>query len=284
MLTNKNVSIIGLGLIGGSIAKSFKKYLNPKNIYALTSNPEDITLAIEEGVITKGYTDLEHEEILASDLIVLCTPVKMALEYLQKLSGKIKNNCIITDVCSTKGEMVSFVNSLPNPPLYVGGHPMAGKENSGYPFSSDTLLYDATYILTRASSTDENTFSFVFDLIKGIGCKCVELNAKEQDEATAVISHLPHIIAFTLVDFVREENKPILKQLAAGGFKDISRVASSDANMWENIFITNKEAIHQVLSEYINKLKSFKDMIDNNMSEELKTLMINAKNFRNSIN
>lgn len=283
MLKNKSVTIIGLGLIGGSMAKAFKKYLNPLSLYALTLNEEDITQAFDEGIITKGFTDIEHKEIYNSDIIVLCTPVKIAIDYIQKLTSKVKKTCIITDVCSTKGEIMDFVNNLENPPLYIGGHPMAGRENSGYMASSSELLLNATYILTKSKTTDENTFSIVFNLIEGIGCKCVELNAKEQDEATAIISHLPHIIAFTLVDLVREKNNPRLKQLAAGGFKDISRVASSDADMWENIFTTNKEALNNILIEYINKLESFKNMINNDMSIDLKALMINAKNYRNSI-
>lgn len=283
MLNNNSVTIIGLGLIGGSMAKAFKKYLNPQSLYALTLNEEDISQAFDEGIITKGYTDIEHKEILESDIIVLCTPVKIAIDYIRKLTGKVKKTCIITDVCSTKGEIVDFVNSLENPPIYIGGHPMAGRENSGYMASSSELFQNATYILTKSKTTDKNTFSIVFKLIEGIGCKCVELSAKEQDEATAIISHLPHIIAFTLVDLVREKNNPSLKQLAAGGFKDISRVASSDADMWENIFTTNKEALNKVLTEYINKLESFKHMINNDMSIDLKALMINAKNYRNSI-
>jgi prephenate dehydrogenase len=284
MLTNKIVTIVGLGLIGGSIAKAFKKYLNPLAIYAVTMEESDIYMAIKDGVINNGFTDINHNEIINSDLIILCTPVKIAIEYIGKLSSVIKKDCIITDVCSTKGDIIEYVNNLENPPIFIGGHPMAGNENSGYIASSSDLFHNATYILCRSKRNCEISFTTIFKIIEGIGCRCVELDAKEQDDATAIISHLPHVIAFSLVDLIAQQNNPHLKLLAAGGFKDITRIASSDADMWENIFSTNKNSINKILSEYINNLQSFKHMINNNNSKDLKNLMIRAKNYRNCIN
>jgi prephenate dehydrogenase len=161
---------------------------------------------------------------------------------------------------------------------------MTGKEKTGYTESSSELFVSATYILCRSNFTDEETFFKVLNIIKGIGGICVELNAKEQDQATSLISHLPHVVAFALVNTIKEADNPILKKLAAGGFKDITRIASSDAEMWENIFLTNKESINKVISDFVKKLKLFQNMINNDSSTELKKFMTDAKNYRDSIN
>lgn len=283
MLENKTVTIIGLGLMGGSMAKALQKYLPPQKLYAVSLLQEELDDAINEGIISQGFTELAHPEVLQSDIIILCTPVKIAIQYLAQLNEKLKPDCIVTDVCSTKGEIVRFVESLNKPMRFVGGHPMAGRENSGYRASSAELFMNATCILSPTQTTDEDTFSFVFKLFEGIGGHCVELNAQAQDNATAAISHLPHIAAFTLVDLVRELRDPNLKILAAGGFKDITRVASSNPLMWENILLTNQTAILKVLNQYIHKLEDFKHMIENNASEELKSLMFRAGEYRKSI-
>ena len=173
------VSIIGLGLIGGSLTKALKERLNITEIKAVDLNRQSIDQALAEGYITKGYTEI-NEDIYDSDLIFLCTPVKNAIEYIKKLSSKVRDNCIITDVASTKCEIVNFINSMDNPPRFIGGHPMAGTEKSGFASSLSHLFENAYYILTPTVGTKEEDINIMVNIIKGIGGSGVYLEVGDE--------------------------------------------------------------------------------------------------------
>ena len=128
---SKKFAIIGLGLIGGSLAKALRQRLNIRGIAAVDTNRESLNQALKDGNISRCFTEV-NEYILNSDVIFICTPVKVAIEYIESLYKKTKPGCIVTDVGSTKGEIISYINNLSDPPCFIGGHPMAGTEKTGY--------------------------------------------------------------------------------------------------------------------------------------------------------
>lgn len=282
-METKKVLIIGLGLIGGSIAKALNKCLNIKNIVALTRNIDSVNNAVQDGIIREGYT-VPNKEMWNCDMIFLCTPVKYAYEYLDIIADKSKPGCIITDVCSTKTKILDYINSTHPSLRFIGGHPMAGSEKNKYVASSAHLFENAYYILTPTRYTDSETVNFMIELTKGIGAIPVVLNAKDHDFITAGISHVPHIIASALVNMVKnlDNNEGKMQMLAAGGFKDITRIASSNPEMWESIIMSNYAQINRILTNYISILDNFKYQINKQKSENVRKFFYTAKKFRDS--
>jgi prephenate dehydrogenase len=279
-----SISFIGLGLIGGSLAKALKERLDITEITAVDVSAQSINQALAEGYITKGSTEI-NDDVYNSDLIFICTPVKNAIEYIKKLSGKVCANCIITDVASTKSEIVNFVNSMDNPPRFIGGHPMAGTEKSGFTSSLSHLFENAYYILTPSKSTQENDIDTMCNIIKHIGGIPVITSADDHDFVTATISHVPHIIASALVNLVAKTDYPDgkMQTLAAGGFKDITRIASSSPEMWENVVLSNTQKIKGVLDTFVETLNEFKQLMDSNDSSGINNYFRAAKELRDSI-
>jgi prephenate dehydrogenase len=282
MVVNR-VSIIGLGLIGGSISRALNERMGIKNIIAIDKNPKDLDIALKDGYITEAFTQLNNQ-VFESDIIFICTPVKFTMEYIKLLAGNVKPGCIITDVASTKGEIVNYVNSLENPPCFVGGHPMAGTEKSGFEAGFVHLFENAYYILTPTKSSTDSAINLLSEIVKGIGAIPIKLDADEHDIITATISHVPHVIAFALVNLVKtsDSHDGKMQLLAAGGFKDITRIASSSPQMWESVVLSNKEKIITIINKLIESLNKINEYIDSNNSQNIYSFFESAKNFRDS--
>ncbi len=280
---NKKISIIGLGLIGGSLAKIFIDKLGINDITAINRSSKSLDQAIKEGTITRGFHEI-NEYVWNSDIIFICTPVGLTKKYINFLSDKVSPQCIITDVGSTKSEIIDFVNSMENPPCFIGGHPMAGSEKTGYTASYSHLFENAFYILSHCKTTTTEAMETMTSLVKSIGAIPVEIDGIAHDNVTASISHVPHILASSLVNMVKklDSSSGKMQLLAAGGFKDITRIASSSPEMWENIVLSNKEQVQLILTEYINEINSFKSMLDKEDSQSIYNFFETAKNYRNS--
>lgn len=279
----RKYSIIGLGLIGGSLARAFRQYLDIENITAVDKNTDSINQALREGTISLGFTEI-NDHVLDSDVIFICTPVKTAIDVLKKIHGKTKPGCIVTDVGSSKSEIINFVDSLPSPPCFVGGHPMAGAEKAGYASSFPHLFENAYYVLSPAKSTTDEAINIISELVRGIGAIPLVIDASEHDRATAGISHVPHIIASALVNMVKEMDSPDRKMqmLAAGGFKDITRIASSNPELWQNIVLSNNEQIKIVLKAFINSLYDFLEYIEKRKEDEIYRFFESAQRYRDT--
>jgi len=283
-ITDKKVTIIGLGLIGGSIARALHERMGIKNITAVSKDIKEIDAALRDGTIADGFCEL-NERALDADIIFICTPVKHTCEYLDVLSGKIKAGCIVTDVSSTKSEIIRHVNSMKNPPCFIGGHPMAGGEKTGYSSGFSHLFENAYYILTPCVSTSEAATETMKQVISGIGAIPIIMDADRHDKIVGNISHLPHIIASALVNTIRklDENDGMMQVLAAGGFKDITRIASSSPEIWESIVMSNRANILAALDEYINTLIESKNYIEKNDKEKIFDFFSFARDYRNAI-
>ena len=271
------VGICGLGLIGGSLAKAFHNKCGINSICALDSNKKSIEQAIKDGVISSGSDN--YNIFSDCDIVFICTPIDEVVKCATLISKFSK--AIITDTASTKSEILL---NIPSDLRFIGGHPMAGAEVSGYNSSNDLLFENAIYVVIKPLNIAENDYNLLLELIKGIGAVPMELQASEHDKAVGMISHLPHIVAATLVNTVRgADNSVILKQLAAGGFKDITRIASSNANLWKQIIMSSDDTIIDILKQYINQIESLIKIIKNKDDETLIEFLSNAKEYRDAI-
>lgn len=283
MILNK-VGFIGLGLIGGSIAKRLKMLHKDLTIIATAGHLSTIEDAYAEGLIV-NHTLCEISDFYDCDYIFLCTPVQRNIEYLRQLKGQVNEHCIITDVGSVKSDIHREVIALGMEHHFIGGHPMAGSEKTGLSSSRDSLLENAYYIITPTSFTTQKALADFHDLVASLGAIPMILDYELHDYATAAISHLPHVIAYSLVNLVREcdDENETMKTIAAGGFKDITRIASSSPVMWENICLSNQKQLLKLIDTYIQMLKNTRDDIANANSPALLDSFQNAKDYRDSI-
>lgn len=277
---------IGFGLIGGSIARALKEYRKDVVItaYQRGSVPSrSLSLAKEDGVLDVITTNLA--DFSACDMIFLCAPVQKNIEYLEQLKDIISPNCLLTDVGSVKGNIHAQVERLGLSHCFIGGHPMTGSEKTGYEHSSVVLLENAYYILTPTPQTTDQMLKNYTSLVNTIGSIPIVLDPAEHDAITAAISHVPHIIAAQLVNLIQNSGsmEPKMRLLAAGGFKDITRIASSSPEIWENICMSNKASICDMLTRYQNSLEEAKQMILSEETDALYQMFDSAGNYRNSI-
>ena len=280
----KTIGFIGLGLIGGSIAKTIRKFHPDYHILAYAKHKETLAAALNCNAID-AVLEEKDERYRTCDYIFLCAPVEYNIEYLKYLKNVISDDCIITDAGSVKGPIHKAVEELGMDHCFIGGHPMAGSEKSGFMNSKAHLIENAYYILTPSAKVAEEKVDAYKDFVSSLKALPVILDYHEHDHITGTISHLPHIIASTLVNFVHDTDSKegMMKALAAGGFKDITRIASSSPVMWQQICLKNSENISQILGEYIEALSHAKDLVDEGNEPALYALFENSKDYRNSM-
>lgn len=279
----KTIGFIGLGLIGGSIAKAVRKFHPDAHLLACDLNRDSLAEALSSNVID-GICEEKDERFRNCDYIFLCAPVEHNLKALEMLKDIISPSCILTDAGSVKGIIHDEVERLGLSSHFIGGHPMAGSEKSGYAFSSERLLENAYYILTPGGASLQKIGEFT-EFISSLGAVPMVLTAAEHDFITAGVSHLPHIIASTLVNLVSflDNDAHYMKTIAAGGFRDITRIASSSPEMWQQICLENRENISNVLDDYIRLLIQVRCSVDNGEAEQLYQMFANSKDYRDSI-
>jgi prephenate dehydrogenase len=283
MYKNLKVSIIGLGLIGGSLARALYERTGITKISAVDKDIITLEKAKKDGYIIYGNTKLD-QYIIESDIIFICTPVKYTKKYLEDLHRIVKPQCIITDVGSTKGDIIDFANNLPNTSNFIGGHPMAGSEKGGYETSYSHLFENAYYILCPTMNTPHQSVRVLFNLLESTGAIPLIMDAEKHDLIVGSISHVPHIIASALVNLVKEINTSdsTVQMLAAGGFRDITRIASSNPEIWESIVISNASKTISILDNYIQILNNIKNSISRCDSKVIYDFFESAKNYRDS--
>jgi prephenate dehydrogenase len=284
-LSINNALIIGLGLIGGSLAKALKYKAGLKNIWAMDVKDEYVKAAYDQGVINCP-AQAGKEQINKSDLIVICTPVLKTIDILEKILPYVRSGCIITDVGSTKSMLMDRVAKiLPRDLCFIGGHPMAGSENSGYHFSSHHIFENAYYILTPCPNHNNTSLDRFKKVIEAMGSIPIVMDARLHDRITGLISHLPHILSGGLINLVMsmDTEEGHGRKLAAGGFKDITRISSSSPEMWRDICISNKEQLVEIINLYIKKLDTFKTWLKDNEKDKLYGYFDHARKYRNGL-
>lgn len=280
----KKIGFIGLGLIGGSIAKAIRKYYPDYEIVAFDKNKETLALAIQEGIIHISCSSIDHN-FQGCSYIFLCTPVAFNAAYLSQVRPFLNKNCILTDVGSVKTSIHEEVISLGMEEYFIGGHPMAGSEKSGFANAKAHLIENAYYIITPTKKTSPEKVEDYRTFLESLKALPLILDYHQHDYITGTISHLPHIIAASLVNFVRttDTKDELMKYLAAGGFKDITRIASSSPVMWQQICLKNKENISRILSRYIDALQNVRQKIEESDDKALYSMFETSRNYRDSM-
>jgi prephenate dehydrogenase len=278
-LTGKKIVIIGLGLIGGSLAKALKSRSYVCNIVAVGRDETVLQQALADGCINAYSMDVQST-CMDADIIVLAVPVLAIAGHLQQLATTMPEHAVLTDVASVKQAVVDAVMAEFGriPPNFVPGHPIAGSEQSGYAAALPDLFVGRKTILTPLAQTATSASSLVREMWEAAGAEVLEMEVDRHDEVLAATSHLPHLLAFALVDTLSQqgESEEIFRY-AAGGFRDFTRIASSDPVMWRDIFLTNGKATVAILDKYMEDLQSLRSALLQGDAEYLFTTFSRAK-------
>ena len=248
------IGFLSLGLIGGSIALALRQISPAAQIIAYARRQSTLDEALSAGAIDIGTTEI-NELFLDCDLIFLCAPVAVNNKFLAQLKPFLSDKTILTDVGSVKGSIHETISGLGLDNQFIGGHPMAGSEKTGFSNANPVLLENAYYILTPTETVSKEAIDAYSSLVKKMGAIPIQLTCQQHDYVTAAISHVPHLVAAALANLVHDHDSAdeTMKLIAAGGFKDITRIASSSPDMWESICMSNTENIANLLDDSKNR-------------------------------
>jgi prephenate dehydrogenase len=242
----KQISIIGVGLLGGSLGMAALQHKLTQKVVGIGRTQTGLQEAIRQGAISTGTTDL-REGVEEADLIVLCTPVRNIADVLPEVVASAPDGAVISDVGSTKASIVAQGDEVTRGTgkFFVGCHPMAGSEKSGVRYSRPNLFEDSTCFVTRSTETDSRAFSMVCSLWRGLGSRIVISRPERHDTLTAMVSHLPHLAAVALVRAVENfnEDKNLIRGIIGNGFRDTTRIAAGNSDMWQDICMDNRAEI-----------------------------------------
>lgn len=275
-----SAAIIGLGLIGGSIAKGLRS-ANPELQISAFDNEEILKRASEEGVIDTRLGDINDS--LSADVIFLCLPVDISLRHFTNLAKGLNPNQILTDVCGVKGVFQKEWEHVDSAGVYIGGHPMTGKEKGGYGNSDMLLFENSVYILSDKYKNEEASRNLT-GLIETLGARITYLDPFLHDKIVANVSHLPQLVSVALVnEAARSESGINFLDFAAGGFRDMTRIASSDYGIWDSVLRSNKGEILISIDKMIDYLTTIRSKVDKTELGEIAELFETARVKRDEI-
>ncbi|MBN2008820.1 prephenate dehydrogenase [candidate division KSB1 bacterium] len=268
----KNICIVGVGLIGGSFAAALKQKNGDLHIIGVDEQSV-VEKGIKLGLLNAGFPISELEDAaINADLVLLASPIKQIINQLKILPSILKKGALVTDVGSSKSQIVEIAESeFKKGAHFVGGHPMTGSEKRGIDAADHLLFENCYYVVTPCCNTPQKVIDRFVRLLEHIGAKVLFLDAETHDRIAATVSHLPQMLAVNLVNFVEHfnrKNQQFLK-LAAGGFRDMTRIASSPFYMWQDICETNRDNILHVMDEFIVTLQQFRDHFESSRLEPL---------------
>ncbi len=267
----KQMAVVGVGLIGGSLSKAVKERKLVGEVLGVGRNEERLKRAKEQSIIDK-YSACVDETLGEADLVVVATPVGIIVDQIRGMVPFLKKGCIINDVGSVKKKLVQDVEKfIPESLHFVGGHPIAGTENSGFEASFSTLFEGRKCIITPVETTNPHALEKVKELWSRVGSTVVCMDGDEHDEVLAAVSHLPHIIAYSMVNSLleREGFEETILSFAAGGFKDFTRIAASHPEMWRDIALMNKDKLLSAINLFQDYLDELKEAIAGEDTEKL---------------
>lgn len=276
----QKIAIYGLGLIGGSLAKAFKKSGIDLHISAFDKT-EVLETALADKTIDEIIEDIES--VKSFDVIFLCLPVETSLEYFKKLAPLLDTNQIITDVCGIKSIFAKSWGELESSGIYIGGHPMTGKENGGYENSDPLLFENSIYVLTEDLNKNKELSQFR-NLVEALGANILYLPAHQHDVIAASVSHLPQLLSVALVNTAAlKADEYNFLDLAAGGFRDMTRIASSDFTIWESVIRNNKEEILAAMESFSREINSISHLLSRNEFQSIRKMFESASYKRHEI-
>ena len=285
MIPNK-IGFIGLGHIGGSIAKTIHRIYPDIQMIAYDTCRETLSRALSEGVISRACSSVSGE-FSDCDYIYLCAPVLNNTDYVTLLSDLLHDDMLLTDVGSVKTGIHEQIQKFPElEKHFIGGHPMCGTEHTGYEYSTAYMLENAYYILTPTRTVPTEKAAEFEAFVASIGALPITLDFQEHDFIVGSVSHLPHVISATLVNLVKEldNEEETMRTIAAGGFKDITRISSSSPVMWENICLANRDTILKLIDIYVASIGKIRQKIADADGSDINSFFRSAKDYRDSFN
>lgn len=279
----RQLSVVGLGLLGGSAAKAARERGLAQEIVAVGRRPDRLAPAVADGTVDRATTDLA-EGVGEADFVLFSVPVATLETLLAETWTLAPEGAVLTDVGSTKAAIVGTAERLgrSRPLAFVGGHPMAGSEQSGYRASRADLFVSATVILTPTGETDQAAVKRVGEFWEAMGGRVVTLEPDVHDRVVAAVSHLPHLLAYTLVDAVMRF-EPSALDFAGWGFKDTTRIAAADPQVWREIFQVNRAALADTLTAFRASLDRFEQLTKAQDSNGLEQALAEIQEIRSRL-
>lgn len=273
------VALIGVGLIGGSIGLALRRGKHSPRVIGFGRSSESLQQALQHGAISEATTELP-QAVSAADFVVVCTPVEQIADLVLEIAGLTRPPCVITDVGSTKGRLVEQVARDPlATSKFVGSHPLAGSEKSGVAHASAELFADRRVVLTPTAETPASALDSVHEFWRHLGAETTELSPQQHDEALAFTSHLPHLIASVLAAGTPTD----YLSLTATGWRDSTRIASGDPELWRQILAENREATVTALEQFAHQLDLVHQWLRHADDQAIEVLLRNGKQNRDAL-
>lgn len=282
-ITLDTLAIVGVGLIGGSLAKALKQAQAVRHIIGVDASKASLYQALELGVIDEvgEFADLERAEV-----IILATPVDALFEVCSRLSAlNLRDDVVVSDVGSTKSSVLTAMRQAFGdvPSWFVPAHPIAGREKSGVGAADASLFQRHKLIITTLEQTSDEALGIISRLWHATGAMITYLSIRDHDEVLGATSHLPHVLAYVLVDMLNQDlHHDEIFTYAAGGFKDFTRIASSSPLMWRDVCLHNSDVLRQLLGQYRQRIEAFEALLANADGEAIETLFERAKSARDN--
>lgn len=274
------VTIIGVGLIGGSLGLALKEKRITKRIIGVGRREESLKIALEKKEVDEVTTD-QASGVRDADLVVIATPLELTVETFEKIIPHLKKGCVVTDVGSVKGPILKRIDH----PFFIGGHPLAGSEKRGPQSARADLFKEATVVLTPVEKTDEKALALIKSMWQDLGAKALFLSPEVHDELVAFTSHLPHILATSLTNLIAalaEKEEKVLS-LMGEGFRDTTRIAASPPSMWQEICLANREEISKAIKRFKEILSEMEEALSKEEKDKLLHKFEKAKETRDKL-
>jgi len=276
----KRITIIGMGLIGGSIGKAALENNVAEEVAGVCRRQVSLDKAIKEKSLTEGFINNYAKAVKGSEIIIIATPVHTIKDILKELAGILDDkNIIVTDAGSTKKEIVDCAADFRDKFSFVGAHPLAGSEKTGVKNSDKDLFKDTLCILTRKEQDDKSNFEKIRIFWETLGARVDTVTPEEHDAILSITSHLPHLVAYALAGVLDKKHR----KFTSTGFKDTTRVASSDPVLWSDIFLSNKDNVLEAITRFKDMISGIEDDVRNGRENKLKEKLKACKRMRDEI-
>lgn len=275
-LSQMKVAIVGLGQIGGSLAKAFTKEKMFAEIIGVDKNPKTIAEAKRLKIVNRATNDLKKAGLQA-DLVILAIPVRQIIKILPEVAASMKKETILYEVGSAKDEVFKTIKRLPQKINYIGLHPMAGTEKEGIDAADENLFGNKTFMIFPSKNNRKSSLRLVLKLVKKLKAKPLIMNIKEHDQILAKVSHLPYLFSIALVNFTFKSKSPNLNRVLGGSFKDATRVAKSSPEMMLDVLITNRKNIIRQIDGTNKELLLYKSFLQNGDEDKLSAKIMKAR-------
>ena len=281
-----SIVIIGLGLMGGSVAKALKNKNPDISISAFDHNNSALDLALDVGIIDQKISTLEEINQLTLDdvdIIIIAVPVIESLKVFDAINGLFNSEITITDTASAKLLISNHLEeNYSSPTNIILSHPMAGSHNTGVGYADEAMFSNKKVLITELLNPKDHCMKLVTNLWEGLGAAVFKIDPVRHDEIMSYASHLPHVISYAVLNSIMQNSNKDITTFSAGGLKDFVRIAGSDPKMWTDIFLSNKESILKAIDAYKDSLDEIKELVESENEKELQDLLGSIKEYKNS--